>query len=55
MTEVDFEIRLQELVFQANQEEIPLDYVYSILNRQTIIAETILRLNIEKAYKERFK
>ena len=54
MTEVDFEIELQDLVHRANCEEVPIDYIYSILNRQTIIAETILRLSIEKAYKERF-
>lgn len=55
MTEDDFEYRLQQLVHEANAEEIPIDYIYSILNRQTMIAETILRLSIEQAYKERFK
>lgn len=55
MTENDFEYQLQKLVHEANAEEVPIDYVYSILNRQTIIAETILRLGIEQAYKERFK
>jgi len=54
MTADDFEVKLQELVHQANQEEIPIDDVYSILDRQVLIAETILRLSIEKAYKERF-
>ncbi len=54
MTEDEFEYRLQKLVHEANAEEVPIDYIYSILNRQTIIAETILRLSIEKAYKERF-
>lgn len=51
MTADDFEVKLQELVHQANQEEIPIDDVYS---RQVLIVETILRLSIEKAYKERF-
>lgn len=55
MTPEDFEYRLQKLVHEANSEEIPIDYIYSILNRQTMIAETILRLSIEMAYKERFK
>lgn len=55
MTEDEFEYRLQKLVHEANAEEVPIDYIYSILNRQTIIAETILRLGIEQAYKERFK
>ena len=54
MNEIDFEVELQDLVHRANREEVPIDYIYSILNRQTIIAETILRLGIEKAYKERF-
>lgn len=54
MTESDFEYKLQQLVKEANTEEIPIDDIYSILNRQTILAETILRLSIEKAYKERF-
>lgn len=49
-----FEYELQVLVNQANQEELELDYVYDALNRQALIAETILRLSIERAYKERF-
>lgn len=55
MTENDFEVRLQQLFHEANAEEVPIDFIYSILNRQTIIAETILRFSIEQAYKERFK
>ena len=54
MNSNEFEYELQRLVHLANQEEVPIDYVYDALNRQTIIAETILRLSIEKAYKERF-
>jgi len=54
MTIDDFEYEIQRLVHLANQEEIPIDDIYNVLNRQTIIAETILRLSIEKAYKERF-
>lgn len=50
----DFEYLIQSLVKRANEEELPIDYVYDILNRQAIIAETILKLSIEKAYKERF-
>jgi hypothetical protein len=55
MTADEFKYKLQQLVHEANVEEIPIDDVYSILDRQTIIAETILRLSIESAYKERFK
>lgn len=55
MTANDFELKLQQLFSEANAEEIPIDYIYSILNRQTLIAETILRFGIEQAYKERFK
>lgn len=54
MTEVEFDIKIQEVVNQANQGELEIDYIYSVLNRQTIIAETILKLSIEKAYKQRF-
>lgn len=54
MTIDDFEVALQNLFSIANEEELPIDYIYDILNRQALIAETILRLSIEKAYKERF-
>lgn len=55
MTEQDFEVKVQQLVHEANREEVAIDHVYSILNRQALIAETILRLSIEKAYKSRFQ
>ena len=31
MTEDEFEYKLQKLIHEANQEEIPIDYIYSIL------------------------
>ena len=55
MTVEDFELAIQQLFAKANEEELPIDYIYDILHRQALIAETILKLGIEMAYKERFK
>jgi hypothetical protein len=55
MTLPDFETAIQDLFRKANEEELPIDYIYDILHRQALIAETILKVGIEMAYKERFK
>ena len=51
----EFEWKLQKLVHEANAAGIQIDDVFKTLSGQTLIAETILRLEIEQAYKERFK
>jgi hypothetical protein len=55
MTIEQFELTIQHLFAKANEEELPIDYIYDILHRQALIAETILKVGIEMAYKERFK
>jgi hypothetical protein len=50
-----FEQAIQNLFHKANEEELPIDYIYDVLHRQALIAETILKVGIEMAYKERFK
>jgi hypothetical protein len=54
MIKEEFNRSLIKLVHEANANELPIDDVFEVLNAQRIIAETILRLSIEKAYKERF-
>lgn len=54
MTVDDFEIAIQQLFAQANREELDIGDVYHVLHGQTMIAETILKLTIEKAYKDRW-
>jgi hypothetical protein len=54
MTIDDFEVALQRLFSEANREELDIGDIYHVLHGQTIIAETILKLSIEKAYKERW-
>lgn len=39
---------------RANRADLDIGDVYHVLNGQKIIAETILKLSIENAYKERF-
>lgn len=39
---------------QANRADLDIGDIYQVLNGQAIIAETILKLSIENAYKERF-
>lgn len=55
MNVANFEYQLQQLIHEANASNISLDELYAILNGQTLIMETLLRLEIEQAYKERFK
>ncbi len=50
----DFEWKLQKLLHEANAAGVQIDDVYKALNGQTLIAETLLKLEIEQAYKERF-
>lgn len=54
MTKDDFEIALQGLFAQANRDEVDIGDIYNILHSQVLIAETILKLSIERAYKERW-
>lgn len=54
MTVNEFHEAIQLLFFEANQAELDIGDIYQVLNGQTIIAETILKLSIENAYKERF-
>lgn len=54
MTKVDFHNSIVDLFNKANKNNIDIGDIYEVLNGQTIIAETILRLSIEKAYIERF-
>jgi hypothetical protein len=50
----DFHEGVQRLFFEANQSNLDIGDIYQVLNGQSIIAETILKLSIENAYKERF-
>lgn len=50
-----FEWNLQKLLHEANAAGVQIDDVYKALHGQALIAETLLRLEIEQAYKERFK
>ncbi len=54
MTKEEFHITIQQLFHQANKDEIDIGDIYHILHEQALIAETILKLTIEKAYKERW-
>ena len=54
MTKEDFELAIQQLFHQANKEELDIGDIYHVLHGQALIAETILKLSIEKAYKERW-
>jgi len=54
MTLDDFHVGIQQLFFQANQAGLDIGDIYHVLDGQKIIAETILKLSIENAYKERF-
>ena len=55
MNAANFEYRLQQLIHEANAAEIPIDDLYQAVHGQSLILETLLRLSIEQAYKERFK
>jgi hypothetical protein len=54
MTLDDFHMGIVHLFSEANKSGLDIGDIYQILNGQTIIAETILKLSIENAYKERF-
>lgn len=52
MTKEEFEVAIQCLFHEANKHEIDIGDIYHILHGQALIAETILKLSIEKAYKQ---
>ncbi len=54
MTLDDFYRDIVQLFAEANRSGLDIGDIYHVLNGQTIIAETILKLSIENAYKERF-
>ncbi len=54
MTRHEFESGIQKLFHQANKEEIAIEDIYQVLHCQALIAETLLKLTIEKAYKDRW-
>jgi hypothetical protein len=54
MTLDDFHMGIVHFFSEANKSGLDIGDIYQILNGQTIIAETILKLSIENAYKERF-
>lgn len=54
MTLDDFHMGIVQLFSEANKSGLDIGDIYQILNGQAIIAETILKLSIENAYKERF-
>lgn len=55
MNAANFEYRLQQLIHEANAAQIPIDDLYHAVHGQSLILETLLKLEIEHAYKERFK
>ena len=54
MTLDEFHAAIQLLFNQANRAGLDIGDIYHVLDGQKIIAETILKLSIENAYKERF-
>ena len=54
MTKDEFHVAIQRLFHEANVAEIDIGDIYHILHGQALIAETILKLSIEKAYKARW-
>jgi hypothetical protein len=54
MTKDEFHVAIQRLFHEANVAEIDIGDIYHILHGQALIAETILKLSIEKAYKDRW-
>ncbi len=52
MTKDDFHLAIQQLFAQANKAELEIDSIYEVLHGQALIAEVILKLGIEKAYKQ---
>jgi hypothetical protein len=51
----NFEYQLQKLIHEANAAGIDIGDLYSRLHTQDVLLETLLRLEVENAYKERFK
>ncbi len=54
MTLDEFRNGIIVLFNQANRAGLDIGDIYHVLDGQKIIAETILKLSIENAYKERF-
>jgi hypothetical protein len=52
MTKDDFEFEIYTIIEGARAEELDSSEIYEVLNTQALIAETVFRLNIEKAYKQ---
>jgi hypothetical protein len=53
MTKDEFEFEIYTIIEGARLEELDSGEIYEVLNFQALIAETILRLDIEKAYKQK--
>ena len=52
MTKDEFADALSALIKEAHTEELDIDAMYEVLNMQTVVAHTLLKFHIEKAYKE---
>jgi hypothetical protein len=52
MTKDQFSEALAALIKEAHEEELEIDAMYEVLNTQTVVACTILKFHVEKAYKE---
>lgn len=55
MTPANFEYQLQQLIHEANAAQVPLESMYHAVHGQDLLLETLLKLEIEKAYKERYE
>jgi hypothetical protein len=55
MKKEDFEAIIKAAFNEANENEVPIDQIYDVLNRHTLIAKTVLEYTIVQVYKERFK
>lgn len=55
MTPENFAYKLQRLVHEANAAQVPLEDMYHAVHGQDLLLETLLKLEIEKAYKERYE
>lgn len=54
MTAQELRLSIVHLFNEANRAGLDIGDIYHVLDGQRIIAETILKLSIENAYKERF-
>lgn len=52
MTKDEFADALVALIKEANEEELEIDSMYEVLNTQVVVAQTLLKISIEKAYKQ---